>query len=65
MKIKLNGTEQSSEVGTIAELIQHLALPIDKIAIERNAVIVTRGDYDTTQISDGDNIEIIEFVGGG
>ena len=65
MKINLNAVKQDTDATTIAGLVALLNLQTDKIAIEVNLKIVTRGDYATTKISDGDNIEIIEFVGGG
>lgn len=37
----------------------------DRIAVERNGLIVSKKDYADTEIQDGDSLEIVSFVGGG
>ena len=66
LTITLNG-EPFSVAGplTIAELLARLDIDPRRVAIERNIVVVKRAAYDTTQIVDGDEIEIVNFVGGG
>jgi len=43
------------------------ALDIDgrRVAVERNLDVVKRALFDTTEVRDGDAIEIVNFVGGG
>ena len=36
-----------------------------RVAVERNLAIVRRAAYDTTDLADGDQIGIVNFVGGG
>jgi len=50
---------------TVLGLIMHLGLPEKKIAIERNREIVSKSTFETTELSDGDKLEIIHFIGGG
>jgi thiamine biosynthesis protein ThiS len=50
---------------TMRELLDHLKLPVKKIAIERNREIVSKSTYDSVSLNDGDIIEIIHFIGGG
>ena len=50
---------------TVSGLITHLGLPEKKIAIERNREIVSKSTFETTELSDGDRLEIIHFIGGG
>ena len=50
---------------TVAGLIAHLGLPEKKIAIERNREIVSKSTFENTELSDGDVLEIIHFIGGG
>lgn len=38
---------------------------LDRIAVERNGIIVSRSDYETVLLDDGDKIEVVSFVGGG
>jgi len=50
---------------TVAGLIAHLGLPEKKIAIERNREIVSKSTFAEAELSDGDILEIIHFIGGG
>ena len=50
---------------TVAGLVQVLALDGRKIAVERNREIVPRGRYDATALGQGDQLEIVHFIGGG
>lgn len=50
---------------SIAALLERLELDLRKIAVERNLEIVPRSEYKRTLLSEGDNIEIVNFVGGG
>ena len=66
MKITLNG-DPFSVAGplTITDLLARLDIDPRRVAVERNIVVVKRAAYDTTQIVEGDEIEIVNFVGGG
>ena len=37
----------------------------ERIAVEKNGSILPKSVYDTTLLQDGDQIEIVSFVGGG
>lgn len=66
MKLIINGQERSFEVGiNVSQLIEQLNIKSEKVAIERNLEIVPRANYSETQLSDGDKIEIVQFIGGG
>ncbi len=66
MEITLNG-EEYAHAGepTVAGLLAALALEPRKIAVERNREIIPRSLYDATPVTEGDRIEIVQFVGGG
>jgi thiazole synthase len=66
LTITLNG-EPFSVAGplTISELLAQLDIDPRRVAVERNIVVIKRAAYDTTQILEGDEIEIVNFVGGG
>jgi thiamine biosynthesis protein ThiS len=49
----------------ITDLLARLEIDPRRGAVERNIVVVKRAAYDTTQIVEGDEIEIVNFVGGG
>jgi thiamine biosynthesis protein ThiS len=42
-----------------------MGLPAKGIAVERNREIVPKSAYAVTRLTDGDRIEIVQFVGGG
>ncbi len=66
MKIILNGDPH--EVAgplTLTALLAQLNIDPRRVAVEHNLTVVKRANYDSTQIQDGDQIEIVNFVGGG
>jgi len=66
MKLIINGAEREfTEVTTLASLIEQLGMKADRVAIERNRDIVPRDRWSNTNLSDGDRLEIVHFVGGG
>ena len=66
MTITLNG-EPFTVPGplTIANLLARLEIDPRRVAVERNLLIVRRDAYGSTEVADGDQIEIVNFVGGG
>jgi thiamine biosynthesis protein ThiS len=65
MKITINGQEQSCDSATLAQLIEHLGMKQDRVAVELNREIVPRAKWEETNLSEGDKLEIVHFVGGG
>jgi thiamine biosynthesis protein ThiS len=50
---------------TIADLLVQLGIDPRRVAVERNFLVVKRDQYAATAIAEGDQIEIVNFVGGG
>ena len=66
MRLLINGEERTlSGVADIAGLVAALGLNPRKVAVERNLEIVPRSVYAMTALTEGDRIEIVNFVGGG
>ena len=66
MEVCVNGNPVSVPAGfTLAMLIQQLSLGGDKIAVELNRDIVPRSQYDALQLTEGDQLEIVQAIGGG
>jgi sulfur carrier protein len=66
MILEINGEKRSvPELGSVRQLLQHLEISEDRIAVEINSKIVLRGEWDRTPVNDQDMIEIVQFVGGG
>jgi sulfur carrier protein len=65
VNIRLNGEPRDVDAQTVAELLARLDIDPRRVAIERNLIIVKREQYAQTALADGDEIEIVNFVGGG
>ena len=63
--IKINGENLALEGKTLAEYLAQTEYDRNRIAVERNGQIVSKVDYDTTVLQDGDCLEVVSFVGGG
>ena len=66
MQIQLNGEPREIDDGlNLSKLVAFLNLKPEQIAIELNRRVVRRADWETTPVKDGDQLEIVHFVGGG
>ncbi len=66
MQLILNGQPRAFEGPlSVTALLQLMDIPLLKVAVERNREIVPKSQFDTTTLADGDEIEIVNFVGGG
>jgi sulfur carrier protein len=66
MAFRINGTEIKIRNGlTINAFLSERSINPDVVVIEYNGEILNKNLFDTTQIKDGDNIEVLSFVGGG
>ncbi|HZI67258.1 MAG TPA: sulfur carrier protein ThiS [Thermoanaerobaculia bacterium] len=64
--VRVNGEERRFPGGsTIAALLGALEVSTPRVAVERNREIVPKASYDSTRIEEGDELEVVEFVGGG
>jgi len=62
----VNGEPQElSDALTVAGLIAQLSLNGRRIAVEVNREILAREAYTERVLADGDEVEIVHFVGGG
>ena len=64
--VTINGEQRRVPHGTtLAQLIAEVGLDPVKVAVERNLEIVPRSTFGEIVVEDGDNFEIVHFVGGG
>jgi thiazole synthase len=64
--IRVNGEQRRVSGGiSIAEMLREIGVDPAKVAVERNLEIVPRSTLDEVQVGDGDQYEIVHFVGGG
>jgi thiamine biosynthesis protein ThiS len=66
LKISLNG-EPFEVAGplTVDRLLVQLEIDQRRVAVEHNLVVLKRTTYDSTMINEGDEVEVVNFVGGG
>ena len=65
MRISVNGEERETAARDIAALVAELDLDPRKVAVELNLAIVPRSLHAGTVLSEGDRVEVVQFVGGG
>ena len=64
--IRVNGEHRRVPRGiTVAEMVNGLGLDPLRVAVERNLEIVARSTLAEVCVEDGDDFEIVHFVGGG
>ncbi|SEM45780.1 thiazole-phosphate synthase [Sphingomonas gellani] len=64
--ISVNGEHKRVAAGlTLARLATEMGLVPEKVAVERNLEVVPRSTLAEVLVEDGDDIEIVHFVGGG
>jgi len=66
MTIKLNGDPHDlPQPLSVSALLAALAIDARRVAVEHNLAVVKKAEYDTAIVKDGDEVEIVNFVGGG
>ena len=66
MTITLNGdTHELPGPLTVAALLRELDIDERRVAVELNLNVVKKTAYETAIIGDGDEVEVVNFVGGG
>lgn len=66
ISLTLNGDLRRFRAGaTVADLVQDIGLDPAKVAVERNMEIVPRSTLTQVALAEGDQLEIVHFVGGG
>ena len=66
ISVRVNGEPLDLPPGSsIAVLLEKLKVSTPRVAVERNREIVPKAVYATTPRVEGDELEVVEFVGGG
>jgi thiamine biosynthesis protein ThiS len=66
IRVRLNGKERDLQAGhTVMTLLESLELKPGMVVVELNRDILERQSYQDVEVSDGDTIELVHFVGGG
>lgn len=66
MTIKLNGDpHELPQPLSVSALLAALDIDPRRVAVEHNLSVVKKTAYDSSLVQDGDEVEIVNFVGGG
>jgi sulfur carrier protein len=66
VQLTLNGQSAAVDSGTtLGQLIDARGIVRRMIAVEYNGEIIPRHQYDDIVLSDGDQLEVVQMVGGG
>ncbi len=66
IQVQVNGKEREVQSGlSVHELVESLELNPLLIVVELNREILSRDQFKDIQISEGDTVELVHFVGGG
>lgn len=66
MTVQINGeAREFSSPLSLASLLEQMGLKADRVAVELNRNIVPRDQWTATSLNEGDQLEIVHFVGGG
>ena len=66
MKLVINGEDREfTSISTLSSLVEQLGVKPDRVAVELNHELVLRDRWGATELSEGDKLEIVHFVGGG
>ena len=66
IRVHINGKEREIRPGlTVGALLEDLELHPGMVVVELNREILERDSYGGVDISEGDTMELVHFVGGG
>jgi sulfur carrier protein len=66
MTVTVNGQPQTLAEGwTVSQLLKRLQIRPERIVVEVNLKILKRHEHAMTVLREGDQVEIVRFVGGG
>ena len=66
LSIRVNGEHRRVPGGlSIREMLNELGIDPLRVAVERNLEVVPRAALPEVRVEDGDDYEIVHFVGGG
>ena len=66
VQVRINGEHRRVTEGiSIAALVSELGFDPVRVAVERNLEVIPRSTLGDVKVEDGDDFEIVRFVGGG
>jgi thiamine biosynthesis protein ThiS len=66
MRLMVNGEKREVPDGTtVTQLLETLKIVPERVVVEVNLTILKRAEHPTAVLTEGDQVEIVHFVGGG
>lgn len=66
IEIVVNGERRTAPPGILLpDLLTALGIELSRVAVEQNREIIPKARWNSTTIHSGDQLEIVQFVGGG
>jgi thiazole synthase len=66
INVTINGDRHTFDHSTgLIDLLAKIDIEHDKVAVERNREIVPKSTFHMVKVDDGDQLEIVHFIGGG
>ena len=66
LNVTVNGDARRVGAGaTVAGMLREIGIDPKRVAVERNLSIVPKSTLEEVPVEDGDQFEIVHFVGGG
>ncbi len=65
ISVTVNGARESAKAETLAELVEELGFPGERVATALNGTFVPQSNRAATVIADGDSIEVLSARQGG
>ena len=66
LSIRVNGEHRRVNGGlSIAQMLSEMGVDPLRVAVERNLEVVPRSSLGEVRVEDGDDYEVVHFVGGG
>jgi len=66
MELVVNGERRHVADGsTVAQLLESLSIQPERVVVEVNLTVLKRAQHPTTVLKAGDQVEIVQLVGGG
>lgn len=63
--VRINGEETAAAGLSLSEYLEQAGYDVSRIVVEHNLNIIAKEAYSSIRLADGDNLEILCFVGGG
>ncbi|MDH5666471.1 MAG: sulfur carrier protein ThiS [Nitrospira sp.] len=65
MQVKINGKSEDIPDGTVLDLLNSKKIEPQMVAVEVNDTVLDRDHLGTTTLKEGDQIELLFYMGGG